>query len=166
MLKAFTSAGEAAVRLTHNAAALLLAIATLLVFVQVVTRFVLGDAAVWSELVARGAIIWSTFLVAGAAFRAGTMIPIDFIRSLLPAPIQLWVVRLVTLLTLIFLGVLVWYGILMAGRAQGQRVAMLDVSMAVFYAAIPFGALCAIPGVLLRHRDAERGSLHDEEIHE
>ena len=166
MLKRFTSAGEAAVRLTHDAAALLLALATVLVFIQVVTRFILGDAAVWSELVARGAIIWSTFLVAGAAFRAGTMIPIDFLRSLLPGPAQLWVIRLVTALTLIFLGVLVWYGVLMAERAQGQRAAMLGVSMAVFYAASPAGALFAIPGVLLRHLDAERGTLHDEEIHE
>ena len=39
---------------------------------------------------------------------------------------------------------------------QAQRVAMLGTSMSWFYAAIPLGALMAIPGVLLRHVEQER----------
>ena len=50
----------------------------------------MGDAAVWSEVLARGLIIWSTFLVAAAGFRLGAMIPIDFVRGLLPERGQLW----------------------------------------------------------------------------
>lgn len=154
-----TRAGDLVVALAHNLAALLLAAATLLVFIQVVTRFVLGDAAVWSEVLARGLIVWSTFLAAGAGFKLGAMIPIDFLRSLLPERGQLWVIRLVTLLTLIFLGVLVWYGLAMADRVSSQRVAMLDMPMSVFYYAIPVGALLAVPGLMLRHLQAERGEL-------
>lgn len=150
--------GEAIVLLAHNLAAALLALATLLVFIQVVTRFVMGDAAVWSEITARGVIIWSTFLVIAAGFRLGLMIPIDFVRSLLPAYGQLWILRLVTLLTLIFLGVLVWQGWAMTERVLNQRVAMLGVSMSYFYAALPVGALMAIPGVLLRQLEMERRS--------
>ncbi|MFC0267170.1 TRAP transporter small permease [Kushneria aurantia] len=148
--------GEAAVRLAHNLAAALLAIATALVFFQVVTRFVLGDAAVWSEVTARGIIIWSTFLVAGAGFRQGAMIPIDFLREKLPAQGQIMVLRLVTLLILIFLLVLVWQGWAMTERVASQRIAMLGFSMSYFYAALPAGALTAIPGVLLRQLQAER----------
>ncbi len=144
------------VRLMHNLAAILLALAVILVFVQVVTRFLLGDAAVWTEVLARGLIIWSTFLVAGAAFRFGTMIPIDFVRSLLPPTPQMWMTRLVTLLSLAFLIVLLWYGLSMAHRVINQRVAMLDISMSVFYLAIPVGAFFAIPGLLLRHFELER----------
>lgn len=76
---------EGVVRLAHNLAALLLAVATGLVFFQVVTRFGLGHAAGWSEILARGLIIWSTLLVAAAGFRLGAMIPIDFIRGRCPA---------------------------------------------------------------------------------
>lgn len=147
---------EGVVRLAHNLAALLLAVATGLVFFQVVTRFGLGHAAGWSEILARGLIIWSTLLVAAAGFRLGAMIPIDFIRGLLPGPAQIWVIRLVTLLTLTLLAVLVWQGWSMTLRVQAQRVAMLGTSMSWFYAAIPLGALMAIPGVLLRHVDQER----------
>ncbi|OCX65650.1 C4-dicarboxylate transporter [Thioclava sp. SK-1] len=146
---------EAIVRLAHNLSALLLALAVVLVFVQVITRFILGDAAVWSEVLARGLVIWSTFLAAAAGFRLGAMIPIDFLRSLLTARWQVWVIRLVTVLTLIFLGVLLWYGVAMAQRVQMQRVAMLNVPMSVFYYALPVGAAMAVPGVLLRHFGTE-----------
>lgn len=149
-------AGEALIRLAHNLAAALLALATALVFFQVVTRFLLGDAAVWSEVTARGVIIWSTFLVAGAGFRLGAMIPIDFLREKLPARGQMLVLRLVTLLTLVFLGVLVWQGLAMTERVASQRIAMLGFSMSYFYAALPAGALMAIPGVLLRQLQMER----------
>lgn len=147
---------EAIVRLTHNLAALLLAVATALVFFQVVTRFVLGHAAGWSEITARALIIWSTLLVASAAFRLGGMIPIDFLRGLLPLRWQIRVIRLVTALTLLLLVVLFWHGWSMVLRVQTQRVAMLGVSMSWLYAAIPVGALMAIPGVLLRHLEQER----------
>lgn len=155
-MKHVEALGEAIVRLSHNLAALLLAVATGLVFFQVITRFILGDAAGWSEISARAFIIWSTFLVASAAFRFGSMIPIDFLRGLLPPAWQIWVIRLVTGLTLLLLGVLFWYGWSMAVRVQAQRVAMLGISMSWLYAAIPVGALMAVPGVLLRHLDQER----------
>lgn len=155
-MKHVEALAEVVVRLAHNLAALLLAVATGLVFFQVVTRFGLGHAAGWSEILARGLIIWSTLLVAAAGFRLGAMIPIDFIRSLLPPCAQIWVIRLVTVLTLILLGVLIWQGWSMTLRVQAQRVAMMGVSMSWFYAAIPLGALMAVPGVLLRHLDQER----------
>ncbi|REC95064.1 TRAP transporter small permease [Kushneria indalinina] len=148
--------GEGVVRLAHNLAAALLALATALVFFQVVTRFLLGDAAVWSEVTARGVIIWSTFLVAAAGFRLGAMIPIDFLREQLPAKGQIWVLRVVTLLTLVFLGVLIQQGWAMTERVSSQRIAMLGFSMSYFYAALPAGGLMAIPGVLLRHLQMER----------
>ncbi|WP_378946119.1 TRAP transporter small permease [Paracoccus sp. R86501] len=149
------STGEAIVRIAHNLSALLLAVATALVFFQVVTRFVLGDAAGWSEVLARGLIVWSTLLAAAAGFRLGAMIPIDFLRSLLPAGLQIWVIRLVTVLTLTLLVILVWQGWAMTMRVQAQRVAMLGTSMSWFYAAIPVGALAAIAGVILHHLEQE-----------
>ncbi|CAM3277589.1 TRAP transporter small permease protein [Paracoccus nototheniae] len=157
-MKHVEALAEAVVRLAHNLAALLLAVATGLVFFQVVTRFGLGHAAGWSEILARGLIIWSTLLVAAAGFRLGAMIPIDFIRGLLPARAQIWVIRLVTALTLVLLAVLIWQGWSMTLRVQAQRVAMMGTSMSWFYAAIPIGALMAVPGVLLRHLDQERGT--------
>ena len=144
-----TAAAEGLIRVTHNLAALLLALATALVFWQVITRFILGDAAAWSEVLARGVVIWMVFLVAGAGFRLSAMIPLEFVRSVLPDRIQRGVSLVVLLLILVFLGVLGWYGTLMAMRVSGQQVAMLNIPIAWFYAALPVGAVLAVPGAIL-----------------
>ncbi|WBU52643.1 TRAP transporter small permease [Paracoccus sp. SCSIO 75233] len=144
-------AAERLISLTHNLAALLLAFASFLVVYQVFTRFVIGHSAGWSEVAARGTVIWMVFMAAGVGFRIGAMISLEFIRGVLPPGprnILMWVV---TGLTLLFLGILAWYGLQMTLRVQNQRIAMLGVSMSWFYAAIPIGCLLAIPGVLLAH---------------
>jgi len=57
---------DAIVRITHYLAAAMLAVAALLVFYQVLTRFLLNDAAVWSEVLARAVIVWGVFLIMGS----------------------------------------------------------------------------------------------------
>ena len=155
-MRALTLISETLIRSTHNMAALLLAVAFVLVFYQVVTRFVLGDAAAWSEILARAVIIWTVFVVAGAAFRFGKMIPIDAIRNMMPKGVQIWLIRVVAIASLIVLAVLIWFGIQMTMHVVNQQVAMLNVSVSWFYIAIPIGAALAVPGVLLALVDAER----------
>jgi TRAP-type C4-dicarboxylate transport system permease small subunit len=148
---ALKSVSEGLTKLTHNLAAVMLAIATALVFWQVVTRFIIGDAAAWSEVLARGIVVWMVFLVAGAAFRLGAMIPLEFLRSVLPPNLRKVVMIVVTGLTLLALGVLASYGLQMTIRVSSQKIAMLNQPMSWFYAAIPVGAVLAVPGVLLAY---------------
>lgn len=167
-MKNLVAASDRLIRLVHNAGAILLAIAAALVFYQVFTRFVLGDAAAWSEVLARALIVWMVFLLLGPAIRLGRMIPIEAIRNMLPKTAQLWLIRVVTVATLIVLGVLIWYGYKMTLRVVDQQVAMIDISVAWFYVALPIGAFIALFGLFLAHRDAEQGHAHkfDEEIDE
>jgi TRAP-type C4-dicarboxylate transport system permease small subunit len=148
--------------MTHNLGAILLAVAFVLVFYQVVTRFVLGDSAAWSEILARAVIIWSVFLVSGAAFRLGRMIPIDAVRNMLPREVQIWIIRLVTIAILLVLGVLIWSGVKMTMHVASQQVAMINISVSWFYAALPIGAAFAIPGVFLALADSERAFRNKE----
>ncbi|WP_297771146.1 TRAP transporter small permease [uncultured Roseovarius sp.] len=152
----------------HNLAALLLAAAAALVFYQVVTRFVLGDSATWTEVLARAVIIWMVFLVTGPALRLGRMIPIDVIRGAMPRPIQIWLVRFVSLAIATVLLVLIWYGYKMTMRVVDQQVAMISISVAWFYVAVPVGSALALIGLFLSHLDAERGHTRqlDENIDE
>lgn len=151
MRQTFRLAAERLISTTHNLAALLLAVATVLVFYQVVTRFLIGHSAGWSEVAARGAVVWMVFIAAGAGFRLAAMIPLEFLRSVLPPGPKRLVMAVVTLLTLTFLLVLVWYGTAMTLRVSTQQIAMLDIPISWFYAAIPVGSLLAIPGVILAH---------------
>lgn len=154
------------IRITHGLAAAMLAVAVVLVFYQVLTRFVLNDAAVWSEVLARAVIVWGVFLIIGPAIRSGKMIPIDVLRALLPQDKQIWIIRIVTAAIALFLCILVWFGYKMTLRVMNQQVAMLNVSVAWFYVAIPVGALLAVPGLFLAHLDAERGHRNLGEVAE
>lgn len=144
-------AGERFVSLTHNIAAALLALSAILVFTQVISRFLGGHSLAWTEVLARGTVIWMVFTAASAGFRLNAMIPLEFIRDIVPPKVRSVVMWAVFLLTLVFLFVLSWYGTQMAMRVANQKIAMLGVSMAWFYAAIPIGCICALPGVIIGH---------------
>jgi len=147
----------------HNLSAILLAIASVLVFYQVITRFVIGHSATWTEVLARAVIIWMVFLVCGPAIRLGRMIPIDVLRAMLPKALQIWLIRFVFAATLLVLGVLIWFGYKMTLRVMDQQVAMLNVSVAWFYAALPIGSALALPGVLHALIEAESQHRNPEE---
>lgn len=165
-MKQLIGISDIVIRIIQSIAAILLAVAVVLVFYQVLTRFILNDAAVWSEVLARALIVWGVFLVIGPAIRSGKMIPIDVLRSLLPRDKQIWIIRIVTAAIALFLGVLIWFGYKMTLRVLNQQVAMLNVSVAWFYMAIPVGAALALPGLFLAHVDAERNHLKTDEVPE
>lgn len=150
MLSLLNTMAKGLIKLTHNLAAILLAIAVALVSFQVFTRFVLGDPAAWSEILARGLIIWSVFLVSAAAFWYGAMISIDLFIDRLPPRLRIYGQRLVCAAVLTLLSILVWQGYLIMLRVSGQQIAMLQISMSWFYAAIPSGCAVAIVAVIAR----------------
>ena len=63
---------------------------------------------------------------------------------------------MVTIATLLVLGVLIWFGVKMTMHVASQQVAMINISVSWFYAALPIGAALAIPGVFLALADSER----------
>lgn len=150
MLSLLNTVTKGLIKLTHNLAAILLAIAVALVSYQVFTRFILGDPAAWSEILARGLIIWSVFLVSAAAFWYGAMISIDLFIDRLPPRLRIYGQRLVCTAVLTLLSILVWQGYLITLRVSGQQIAMLQISMSWFYAAIPTGCAVAIVAVVAR----------------
>lgn len=137
-------------RLIHNLAALLLLISVSLTFFQVITRFVFNDPSTWSEVMSRSLMIWAVFLAAAAAFRYGAMISVEVIYRLVPQARHLWLNGAITLMVLVFLSILGWYGYQMTMRVRHQEVALIYISMSWFYAALPTGAVFSIIGVIAR----------------
>ena len=150
MLPLLNTLAQGLIKLSHNLAALLLAIAVALVSYQVFTRFILGDPAAWSEILARGLIIWSVFLVSAAAFWYGAMISIDIFLDRLPPRLRIYGQRLVCTAVLTLLTILVWQGYLITLRVSRQQIAMLEIPMSWFYASIPTGCAIAIVAVITR----------------
>jgi TRAP-type transport system small permease protein len=111
----------------------------LVVFANVVLRYVNGGAVVWAEEVARYAMVWLTLLGAGPVLRTGGHIAIENLQDALPG----WaaqVLRALIALALCALGVgMVVMGWQYMQRAQFQLTPATQISFAYVYAAMPVG---------------------------
>ncbi len=78
------------------------------VFYQVFTRYVLNDAAGWTEEIARYLLVAVTFLGGAMAVRRNTHIQVDFVYRFLPAAAGRALSIFVDVVRAAFLGYAVW----------------------------------------------------------
>ncbi len=128
-------------------------------FWQVVARFATSTPAVWSEALVRTALIWMALLGVAVALRTGALVSIDVAHRLSSGKLQrtLEVATLAGSLSL--MGIMFWFGWMMASRVKFQEMAGLEVSMSWGYAAIPLGALFAMVGALAHFLDRRNAEL-------
>lgn len=141
------------------AACLAMAVAVAAGAWQVTTRFVLDQPSSWSEALVRVALIWMALLGLSGAVRQGALVSIDVAHRLSSGKLRVALEVLALVTTLVFMGVLVWYGWLMAGRVRMQTMAGLEVSIAWGYAAIPVGAAFTVIGAVAHFLDRRSSEL-------
>ncbi len=113
----------------------------LIVFVNVVGRYVFGTSLAWAEEVARFLMIFCTFAGAGLALREGRLVSIDMLLDQLPphSPL-LKAIRWggVALMALLMIG-LVWYGSKFVQFGWDKETMATQISRGIPYIAIPLG---------------------------
>lgn len=144
-------------RLTTGAAAILasLALATAVGAGawQVVARFATNTPSIWSEALVRTALIWVAFLGVAVALRLGALVSIDVARRLTGGALRRALEAASLAAVLSTMGVMFWFGWMMAERVKFQEMAGLEISMSWGYAAIPIGACFAMMGALAHFLD-------------
>lgn len=144
-------------RLTTGLAAILaclaLAIAVLAGLWQVIARFATETPAIWSEALVRTALIWMAYLGVALALRAGALVSIDVAHRYASGALRRALEAATLASVLSMMGVMFWFGWIMAQRVQFQEMAGLEVSMSWGYAAIPVGALFAMIGAMAHFLD-------------
>jgi TRAP-type C4-dicarboxylate transport system permease small subunit len=111
------------------------------VFLQVVFRYVLHQPLFWSEELPRYCLIWMSFLAAALAQKDDAHINITLGLSWMPDRAR-DIVRIATnLITLGFLGILLYSGVRVVDITVHHRSTALQVPMGAVYAALPVGAL-------------------------
>jgi TRAP-type C4-dicarboxylate transport system permease small subunit len=156
-----TSAGRAVLRAIDrlvidfalNLACVLLAVICVLGMWQVVTRFVLSQPSTWTEESMRRLLIWCVMLGVVVAFRRGALVSVDLMLRTSRGAFKTFVRWVITLSSLAFLAVLLWFGIDLLWRVRFQTFASMELSMAWAYAALPVGAALAMVGVIGHHLD-------------
>ncbi len=144
-------------------ACLLLGIASTLGMYQVLTRFIFGQPSTWSEIAIRLVIIWMVMFGVVVAFREGAQVSVDLMYRL-SGRYQRPLHCLITLISVLFLGVILWYGIDIAWRVRFQEIAGLEfLPMSIGYAALPVGATFAIIAVIANYLDPRHSELDTQQ---
>ena len=144
-------------------ACILLGVASLLGIYQVLIRFVLGTPSTWSEIAIRLVIIWMVMLGIVVAFREGAQVCVDLLYRL-SGRFQRSLHLVITVITVIFLSVLVWYGVDIAWRTRFQEIGGMEfLPMSVGYAALPVGSFFAIIAVIANFLDPRHAELDSQQ---
>jgi len=136
-------------------AAAVLAVDVVVVFASVIFRYFLHDPLEWSEEVARALMVTLVFIGAAAALGRSRHVGMDFIRSILPATWQPYVVRGCDwIIALVSLG-LTWTSFLLLRESTNQTTPT-GLPQTIFVAPVLIGsALLALFG--LAHAFAKLG---------
>ena len=137
----------------------LLAAAASVGFYQVLTRFVLSQPATWSETLVRTLLIWMAYLGMAGAIRIGALVSVDLLYRVCRGRARRQLEAMITIMTLVLLVILVWFGIDLAYRVRFQVLAGLEIPVTWAYAAIPTGSAISILAVLAHYFDPQRREL-------
>ena len=111
----------------------------LLVFAQVITRYVFGYTPEFGEELARYLFVWVVFLSMPLVAKSGGHMCIETLTSRVHGATLKTLRILADMVSLAFLTIMVWQGSLMVDRMGFQTSPALEVPMSYVYIVIPFG---------------------------
>jgi TRAP-type C4-dicarboxylate transport system permease small subunit len=132
-------------------------VALIALFFNVVLRYGFNYSLAWSEELVREVIIYTTFVGCSAAVKNRSMIKIDASVQLLPklkTPLSFFS----NLVTLIFAGMMIHYGWLMAlmQHRTHQKTIIMQIPLGYLYAILPLmGALMLIRTLQVMFQDIQ-----------
>ncbi len=144
-------------------ACVLLGVASTLGILQVLSRFIFTQPLAWSEVLIRIVIIWMVMFGVVIAFREGAQVSVDLMFRL-SGRFQRPLHFMITLVAVLFLAVIVWYGIDIAWRTRFQEIGGMEfLPVSVGYAALPTGAFFAIIAAIANYLDPKHNELETQQ---
>lgn len=113
---------------------------TLVVFSQVVARYVLQAPLSWSEELARFLLMWLSMLSAAYAFKTNSHFALRLLVANLPAKARRLVTLCVHAIVVLFFAVLLYYSIIFVAGVEGHTAPALQIPMQVPYASVVVGS--------------------------
>jgi TRAP-type C4-dicarboxylate transport system permease small subunit len=132
---------------------LMMATMALLVFVNVVTRYVFNFSIIWVEELTQYQMIWITYLGAGLALREGRHVAVEVFQDRLPPRLRRHARTLVGLAMLAFLVTLAVLGFRIAQFTWNQETPVLNIPTGIPYLGVPIGALVMALHLVVVFRD-------------
>jgi TRAP-type transport system small permease protein len=157
------------VRLNQGLVIALMASMAVLVFANVVARYLFNFSVIWVEELTQVQMIWVAYLGAGLALREGRHVAVDTTQDLLPTPLRRLLRQLIAIALALFLLALFVLGLQIVAFTWTQETPVLGISAGVPYLAVPLGAAALLLHLLLfwrrfvERRFDEVADLVDEE---
>jgi TRAP-type C4-dicarboxylate transport system permease small subunit len=132
---------QAFVRLNQWSIIALMGSMALLVFVNVLTRYLLNRSIIWVEELTQYEMIWIAYLGAGLALREGRHVTVDTLQNLLPQVARRWLRATLAVLMLAFVVVLSGLGFQLVAFTWNQETPVMNLPTGLPYLAVPVGAV-------------------------
>ena len=122
---------------------LALAFSTLLIFVQVIFRYVLNDSITWSEELARYIFIWMIWLGTSVSMKQKEHIRMDMLMNAVHGKGKIVLDIVSSIIMLAFCIFLVKYGwdLVASMMSRGNKSVALRLPMWIVYSSLPFSQL-------------------------
>jgi TRAP-type C4-dicarboxylate transport system permease small subunit len=132
-------------------ALLLLTAMTGLIFADVFCRYVLHFSIAWADEITLIFLVWYVFIALAIGVRKNVHVSIDLIKILVPNRYLDWfATRLVSLLTIVFGGLLVYFGWELIQIGTYSTLASIDLPSYWEYVFIPVSGVLVVYSALLR----------------
>jgi TRAP-type C4-dicarboxylate transport system permease small subunit len=137
------------VRLNQGLIIGLMASMAILVFANVVMRYVFNQSIFWVEEFTQIQMIWVAYLGAGLALREGRHVAVDMLQDLLPNPLRKTVRVCIAVSIALFLLTLLVLGVQIAMFTWDQETPAMGLPSGLPYLGIPIGAAAMLLHLLL-----------------
>jgi TRAP-type transport system small permease protein len=113
----------------------------IVVFAQVVMRYVFNSSFDWADEVSRLAFVWTIFLGIPLGIRDGVHVGIELLVTRLPAVVRQAVSRLMSITAAGMMAIVFWITIGVALATWSERLGAINVTSSVFFLPIVIGSL-------------------------
>lgn len=137
-------------KLNDTLVMIVLALLSIFVIVQVFCRYFLSAPLTWSEELARYLQIWMVMLGSATMMRKGGHLAIDIVTASMPPKVKRVTDVIVYLATIIFFGIVLYYGIFLTMNAGRQTSPAVNMPMSFVYAALPTGSALILMETIIR----------------
>ncbi len=121
----------------------LLTVITVVLFIQVVARYVFSTGTFWSDELARYSMVWLVLVGAAVAVREKSLMNVDVLESLFPkSRVILNIFQSITIL--VYSAFILYIGFGTLELVSAQRSPNMGLSMSFVYAALPVAAVLLI----------------------
>ncbi len=128
-------------RVMETFSAIILGGMTLMIFVQVLARYVFKSPLAWSEEGARFLFIWMTFIAGYVGARKGQHIGVELIQNLFPAWMKKIMQAISDLLSVGFFVMVLYYCVMQWTKLSAQTSPALKLPMSFVYLGMMIGCL-------------------------